>query len=59
MKYTGKYYRHAEPTVDLDHEINGQCDLIKKQIKDFETYTNNPQSKAIKKALIETILESL
>ena len=59
MKWTGKYEPTSTDVFDLDHDINIEVEKINSQLIEInESYTPE-ESKKIKKALIETILEEL
>lgn len=56
MKHTGRYCSVTQ--FDLDHEINDYCDKVKQELKEINNMATH-HAKAIKKAMIETILEDL
>ena len=57
MKSTGKYCPVTE--FDLDHEINDHVENAKQALKSIDESYSQSNAKAIKKAIVQTIIDSL
>ena len=58
MKRVGNYCR-VQDDFDIDHEINSEVNKVKEQLKDINFDNYQSDAIKIKKAMIETILESI
>lgn len=58
MRSTGRYSATLSD-FDIDHEITKQCNKTTYLIKVIEAENSKEDAKAIKKAMIETLLNSI
>ena len=58
MKSTGRRNPVEDP-YEVENEINDYCDLVKNHIKAITNIYSIKDARLIKKAMIETLLESL
>ena len=58
MKRAGNYSR-IDCKFDLDHEITANVNQLKEQLGHINNCNKETDSKAIKKAMIETLLNDL
>ena len=55
----GARYSRIDCEVDLEHEITANVDYIKEKLNSINGWYVDTEAKAIKKAMIETILNDL